>query len=143
MVTPCGKILLSRTDDDLLSPSPPTCARMSVQNVSVYAGITRTCVSTCARGAGTHGNVLSTRRFSRCHTTHTTPHTTPHTHHNTRHNTTQHDTPQHITATRPQHHTETGTERDRERREDGRGETRQEKRRKKKTRSDKTRIQEK
>ena len=29
------------------------------QNVPVYADTTRTCVSTCARGAGTHGDVLN------------------------------------------------------------------------------------
>ena len=32
---------------------------MCIQNVPVYAGTTRTCVSTCARGAGTHGDVLN------------------------------------------------------------------------------------
>ena len=30
-----------------------------VQNVSVYAGTTPACVSTCARGAVTHGDVLN------------------------------------------------------------------------------------
>ena len=33
--------------------------RVCIQNASVYAGTTRTCVSTCARGAGTHGDVLN------------------------------------------------------------------------------------
>ena len=33
--------------------------RVCIQNVPVYAGTTRTCVSTCARGAGTHGDVLN------------------------------------------------------------------------------------
>ena len=33
-----------------------------IQNVPVYAGTTRTCVETCARGAGTHGG-----RFERTH----------------------------------------------------------------------------
>ena len=33
--------------------------RVSIQNVPVYAGTTRTCVETCARGAGTHGDVLN------------------------------------------------------------------------------------
>ena len=32
---------------------------MYIQNVSVYAGTTRTCVETCTRGAGTHGDVLN------------------------------------------------------------------------------------
>ena len=30
-----------------------------IQNVPVYAGTTRTCFSTCARGAGIHGDVLN------------------------------------------------------------------------------------
>ena len=33
--------------------------RVYIQNVSVYAGTTRTCVETCARGASTHGDVLN------------------------------------------------------------------------------------
>ena len=33
--------------------------RVYIQNVPVYAGTTRTCVETCARGAGTHGDVLN------------------------------------------------------------------------------------
>ena len=37
----------------------PTRLRVYMQNVPVYAGTTRTCVSTCARGAGTHGDVLN------------------------------------------------------------------------------------
>ena len=32
-------------------------SRVYVQNVSVCIGTTRTCVSTCGRGAGTHGDV--------------------------------------------------------------------------------------
>ena len=36
--------------------------RVYIQNVSVHAGTTRTCVETCARGAGTHGNVLNEHR---------------------------------------------------------------------------------
>ena len=31
----------------------------TVKNVPVYADTTRTCVSTCARGAGVHGDVLN------------------------------------------------------------------------------------
>ena len=67
--------------------------------------------NTCARGAGTHGDVLNlhTDVFSACqaapHTTHTTQHNTQHTTHNTNttHNTqhTTHNT-QHTT-----HHTHT------------------------------------
>ena len=49
---------------------------------TVFAGTTRTCVSTCGRGAGTHGDVLNlhTVGFSNV------SHHTPHTHHNTRNN---------------------------------------------------------
>ena len=35
------------------------CHRVYVQNVPVCAGTTRTCVETCTRGAGTHGDVLN------------------------------------------------------------------------------------
>ena len=37
----------------------PTRLRVNIQNVPVYAGTPRTCVSTCARGAGTQGYVLN------------------------------------------------------------------------------------
>ena len=37
----------------------PTRIRVSIQNVLVYEGTTRTCVSTCAGGAGTRGYVLN------------------------------------------------------------------------------------
>ena len=33
--------------------------RVQIQNVPVCTGTTRTCVTTCARGAGTHGDVLN------------------------------------------------------------------------------------
>ena len=33
--------------------------RVYIQNVPVYGGTTRTCVETCTRGAGTHGDVLN------------------------------------------------------------------------------------
>ena len=124
--------------------SPPA-SRMSVQNVPVYAGITRTCVSTCARGAGTHGDVLNvhtgtfwvdTREFTPCHTTHThTPHHTPQ--HKTQHNITQHDTPHHTpqqhdhNTTRRQRQRETEKDREEERQEKDREEERQDKRREK------------
>ena len=36
--------------------------RVYIQNVSVYAGTTRTCVETCARGAGTHGDVRNVHK---------------------------------------------------------------------------------
>ena len=40
-------------------------SRVYIQNVSVYAGTTRTCVSTCARGAGTHQDVLNVHTGSK------------------------------------------------------------------------------
>ena len=40
-ITLCGQILVSRTDDD-----PLPLRRVSIQNVSVCTGTTRTCVST-------------------------------------------------------------------------------------------------
>ena len=33
--------------------------RVQIQNVPVCTGTTRTCVTTCGRGAGTQGNVLN------------------------------------------------------------------------------------
>ena len=33
--------------------------RVYIQNVPVYAGTTRTCVETCARGAGIHEDILN------------------------------------------------------------------------------------
>ena len=63
MITLCGQILVSTTDDDL--PPPPRRvstqkrARVYVENVPVCTSTTRTCVTTCGRGAGTHGDVLN------------------------------------------------------------------------------------
>ena len=79
-------------------PSPPS--RESIRHVSVCTGTTRTCVSTCARGAGTHGDVLDG------HIPHTTHHTAPRTHHTT---------PQHHTPHAP--HATTTPHGDRERRQ--------------------------
>ena len=107
----------------------------------------------CARGAGTHGDVLKrthgdvlsghTVFVSVSHTTHHTAHTPHRTHTTTQHNTTPHGDGQRQTETdrdRQRQRKKTEKEdRDRERREDGRGETRQEKRRQKKTRQDKRR----
>ena len=78
-----GQILVSRTDDD-----PVTHLLVcTFQNVPVCTGTTPTCVYTCGRVAGTHGDVLNVhtgffQRVSHTHTPHhTTPHhTTPHTH---------------------------------------------------------------
>ena len=33
--------------------------RVQIQNVTVCTGTTRTCVTTCGRGVGTHGDVLN------------------------------------------------------------------------------------
>ena len=87
----------------------PTRLCVYVQNVSVCTGTTRTCVSACTRGAGTHGDVLNahtgafwmdTRRsFS-------APHHTTHTAHQTPHQT-QHET-QHKMQHHTQHHTKKG-----------------------------------
>ena len=49
--------------------------RVYIYNVTVYAGTTRTCVSTCARDAGTHGDVFNV---------HTTPTPEQHDHNTTR-----------------------------------------------------------
>ena len=112
---------------------------MYIQNVPVYAGKTRECVSTCARGAGTHGDVVDGH----------TPHTTP------QHNMTHHTTPQQPqqkpqkqlpTTHYPQHTTtrediEREREREREEKED-RDRERDEKTEEKKTRQDKTRQDE-
>ena len=107
--------------------------RVYVQNLPVCTGTTLTCVETCARGAGTHGDVLSghTEFRSVSHTN---------THINT-HNT--HNTTQHITTTTP--HGERDRDRQRQRKKTGtrRGERteeeRKDKRREDKRRQDKTR----
>ena len=81
--------------------------RVSIQNVPVCTGTTRACCNTCARGAGTDGDVLNrdTEGF--------TPHRNTTQHNTTQHNTTRNNTTQHNTR----HHTETGRDRDRERRQ--------------------------
>ena len=147
MITLCGQILVSRTDDETPHPtrrvSIQNAPRVHFKNVPVCTGTTRTCVSTCARGAGTHGHVLSGHtEFSRCHTTHTTPHTTPHTHthYNTRHNTTQQHDRNTTQRQRQRQRKKTGTERDRERqREKERDREKTEKEGQDKTRRYKTR----
>ena len=80
--------------------------RVSVQNVPVYAGTTRTCVSTCARSACTHGDVLDG------HTPHTTYHTPPQD--TTQHNMTHHETPQQHDHNTTRRQRQTEKERDRE-----------------------------
>ena len=115
VITIRGQILASRTDDDPLPPCVP-----------------RTCFNTCARGAGTHGDVLnvhteaflkpntgfSTSFFSATQHTNTQTHTDTQTH--TKH-TPRPPTPrpqprprpqrhiQHTARHQTQHHTETET----------------------------------
>ena len=100
--------------------------RVYVQSVPVCSGTTRTFVSTCVRGAGTHGDVLNvhtetclldTLGFQRVTRTH-------HDHNDTHNTTQQHD---HNTTQR-QRQRQTETDRDRERRQ-GQREKRRRKRR--------------
>ena len=99
-----------------------------------------TCFNMCARGAGTHGDVLNVhtetclvdtlgfQRVTRTHHDHNDTHTTTTTTHTTQHNNTT-TTPHGDRDRDRQRQRKTEKEdRDRERREDGRGETRQEKR---------------
>ena len=107
--------------------------RVSIQNVSVCTGITRTCVSTCARGGGTHGDtgVLSVIHCTAPHTprprhtpqTTQTPHTLAHT--------GQHAAPHGDRDRERQRQTE--TERQTKKTETERGVTRQDKTRQEKT----------
>ena len=147
MVPIRGQLLVSRTGDDRLPPCVRSKRpRVYVQNVPVCTGTARTCVSTCARFAGTHGDVLNvhTEAFWNPHTgffhvfffqraaTHTNTQT--HTHTQThKHQTHTTITTTHTTQYNTQHHTETETEREREREErrDKREDERQEERRSK------------
>ena len=98
--------------------------RVSIQNVTVYAGTTRICWNTCARVAGkhgrfecTHGGVFESAHgffhiFQRAAT-----HTNTHKHTNTHTRNTHHDHQQHHDHN-TQHNTETETDRDRERRQE-------------------------
>ena len=106
--------------------------RVYIQNVLVCTGNRPACVSTCARGAGIHGDVLNvhtgacwiyTRCFQRAtpHGTHhdTPRHTTPN--HTPPHTTTHHHTPPHTPHKHTQPHITTHTtshgDRDRDRRQ--------------------------
>ena len=101
--------------------------RVSIQNVPVCTGTTRTCVSTCARGAGTHGDVLNVHTgIFQC--------VTLHHDHNHSHSYNDTHTTQHATSHRDRQRETAKEDRERgektkEEREDERGETRQEKRR--------------
>ena len=92
--------------------------RVSIQKRPVCTGTTRKCVSTCARGAATHRDVLNrdTEGVLYLHTGdhHTTHHTT------TKQHTTQQNTTQHATSHRDR-------ERQTEKEEDRRRKTREEK----------------
>ena len=124
-----------------MTPAPPVyvqnALRVYVQNVPVCTGTTHTCFNMCARGAGTHGDVLNvhtgtcgvdTRVFQRV--THHTPHTTHHTtHNNTTHNNTTHNNTRHNT---PQQHDHNTSRKQRQReRQRKKTETEKEKRREK------------
>ena len=82
----------------LLLPCSPPCVRpknlrVLIQNAPVCAETTPACGDTCARGAGTHGDVLNlhTEVFSACQDAPHTPNHTPHTHRtHTTHHTHQH-----------------------------------------------------
>ena len=118
--------MVSRTGDDppplslLLPRVCPSKKNPCVDsNVPVCTGTTPTCVTTCGRGAGSHGDVLNphTGFFSACHTTHHTPH----------HNTTLHSTAQHNTHHNTQQGTTTRGDRDRQRQRERDRERRQRK----------------
>ena len=77
--------------------------RVSIQNVPVYTGNTRTCVSTCARVAGTHGGTT--------HATASRPRTQPHTTQTTHTHTTRHIEAKRKEAERRRRKKEEGRER--------------------------------
>ena len=114
--------------------------RVSIQIVPACTDTTRTHVSTCARGARTHGDILNrdtegvlnlhTEVFSVPHSTTPHHHTTAPPHHDTR---TEHNTRHHNT----QHHTETETERDRETEKEDRKREKRRRKRRDKTRQEK------
>ena len=155
MITLCGQILVSRIGDDSL-PFPCVHSKrpgVYVQNVSVYAGNTRTCVSTCARGGWHTRDVLNvhaemrfvdTRCFSACtpnaHTHHDHNHSHNDTHHrhhhrhhmcipthNITHNTTRNITRRQRDRERERQSKKTETERERQRRRQERREKMEEK----------------
>ena len=140
MITECGQILVSRTDDDPLLPAVcpfKTCPGVRSERPRVYRHHADMCFNMCAwcryklgRFERAHGHVLSghTGVF-------TVPHNTHHTTHHTAH-TPQHKT-QHNTTTRPPHHTEIERQRQREKsRRQRRDKRREYKRRQNKTRQE-------
>ena len=106
--------------------------RAHIQHVSVCTRTTRTCVSTCARGAGTHEDVLN--RTHGPFSLSLPPFPRPNTHTDTHTDTHQTQTPK-------QHHTETDREREREGRKRKRKKTKKEREeiRRKRTREKTTR----
>ena len=87
----CSKITsIPMKNTRLTTTLPLTRApRVYIQNVPVNAGTTRTCVSTCVRGASMHGDVIECTHGDVFSVTH---HTTPHAHHTTRTQDTTHKT---------------------------------------------------
>ena len=59
-VSVCCGTLKKRGKNQCVDSKTPPCVHS--QSVPVYAGTTRTCVSTCARGASTHGDVLNVHK---------------------------------------------------------------------------------
>ena len=134
----CSKITIFRKTQGWRQLLPLTHApRVSFLNVPVYAGKTRACVSTCARGAGTHGDVVDGHTTTPHRTTANTKttthqHNTQHTTHNTQ--LTTHNTQQHRKTKKE----DRKWEREREENEDRERETRRRKRRRQnKTRREK------
>ena len=114
--------------------------RVYVQSVFVSSGTTRTHVETCARGAGTHGDVLNLRTEGfACQAA---PHTTPHKTHTHTTQTMHTNTPQH-TETERQRERERDRDRDRQRQRqrEKRRRKRRDKTREEKTKEDKTRSE--
>ena len=163
VITLCGQILVSRTDDDPV----PSALRVSIQNVPVctftkrprvYRHHAHMCFNMCAWCQYTQDvlnvhteaflnphTVFST--FSACRNTHTNTHThTPNTHHDHQqhhdHNDTPHNTTHNITRRQRQRESQRETEKERETRQDEtrEDETRQDKMKEK--RQDKTREDE-
>ena len=130
-----GLAVISLTSPSFPPPSHP-CVRLKnlsvwVQNVPVCTGTTPACGNTCARGAGTHGDVLNLHN-TRMFFLRAKPRHTPHHTHTQHHNTTRRQ------RQRDKRQRQTETERDRERRQKQRRDTERQ-RETEKERQDKTR----
>ena len=105
-------------DDD----PPPSLSTVCPSKASPCVPAPRAHVETCARGAGTHGDVLNVHtRFSSV--SHHTSHTTHHTHHKTQYTThnktphtahTRHNSQQHITTATTHNNTRRQSQRETE-----------------------------